>query len=201
MTDPVLMERLTFEATPRGLRRIRLDGGSDVAPPSARRHVDRARTELAQYLAGRRSYFSVPLDLGALPGFQAAVLAEARRIPFGQVDSYTAIARRVRHPGAARAVGNALGANPVPIVIPCHRVVRSDGTWGPYAFGPELKTALLALERSTTPLVGSIATRVVCCRGCAHEHRIRDDHRIAFASLAEARRAGYRSCRVCHPER
>jgi len=87
--------------------------------------------------------------LSGLPPFQARVLAEARRIPFGDVASYADLARRIGHPRAARAVGNALAANPVPVIIPCHRIIRMDGTWGRYALGDTLKTRLLALERST----------------------------------------------------
>ena len=64
-----------------------------------------------------------------MAAFQSRVLAEALRIPFGDVDSYAALARRVGHPRAASAVGNALGANPVPVIVPCHRIVRGDGTW------------------------------------------------------------------------
>ncbi len=197
MIDPAILGRFSFEATARGLRRVGFDDGGDVAPRGGLRHVERARTELAEYLAGRRAYFSVPLDPGELPSFQASVLAEALRVPFGQVDSYAAIARRIGQPHAARAVGNALAANPAPIFIPCHRIVRTDGTWGHYAFGGALKTALLALERSTTPLVGSTRTRIVCRRGCPHERRIADDHRRVFTSLAAARAAGYRPCRDC----
>ncbi|MBI4637090.1 MAG: methylated-DNA--[protein]-cysteine S-methyltransferase, partial [Candidatus Rokubacteria bacterium] len=98
--------------------------------------------------AGRRAVFSVPLDLAGVPEFQRKVLRVAARVAFGEVASYAALARRIGHPGAARAVGNALGANPVPLLIPCHRIVRGDGTWGPYALGPRWKTRLLAFERS-----------------------------------------------------
>jgi O-6-methylguanine DNA methyltransferase len=194
-----LAPRLSFEATVRGLRRIRLDGGADVAAGGGRRHLERARREMLEYLDGRRTYFSVALDLAALPPFQAMVLAAAMRIPFGRVDSYAAIARRIGRPLAARAVGAALGANPVPIVVPCHRIVRSDGTWDRYALGGPIKTALLALEHSVPALVGCATTRIVCHRGCPHERRIGEDRRVVFASLAEARRAGYRPCRGCRP--
>ncbi|MBI2217583.1 MAG: methylated-DNA--[protein]-cysteine S-methyltransferase [Candidatus Rokubacteria bacterium] len=195
-----MAERFSFEATARGVRRVRFDAGADVVARGGRRHVERARRELAEYLRGERSYFSVPLDLGELPPFQATVLAQARRIRFGDVDSYAAIARRIGHPHAARAVGNALGANPAPILVPCHRVVRSDGTWGHFAFGGAMKTALLALERATPALVGSTTTRIACWRGCPHERRIRGDRRVTFRSSADARRAGYRPCRVCCPD-
>jgi methylated-DNA-[protein]-cysteine S-methyltransferase len=200
VTQPILVERFSFETTARGVRRVRFDAGADVVARGGGRHVDRARFQLAEYLGGTRSYFSVPLDLGHLPPFQASVLAEALRIPFGDVDSYAAIARRIGHPHAARAVGNALGANPAPILVPCHRVLRSDGTWGHFAFGGAMKTALLALERGTPALVGCTTTGILCWRGCPHERRIRDDRREMFRGFADARRAGYRPCRVCCPE-
>ena len=166
-----------------------------------RRHAARARAELAEYLAGRRTFFAVPLDLAGLPSFQRRVLAAARRIPFGATASYAELARRIGRPRAARAVGNALGANPVPVLVPCHRVVRGDGTWGPYAFGGAMKTALLRLERTTPALIGCTSTRIVCRRGCAHEQRVREAHRVVFASVADARSVGYRACRVCRPAR
>ena len=194
-----LAERFHFEATERGLVRLGFGRGRDVAPAAAGRHVERARVELAQYLAGRRTFFTVPLDLGAISPFQAKVLAEASHIPFGTVESYAAIARRIGHPRAARAVGNALGANPVPIIVPCHRVIRGNGTWGHYAFGGELKTRLLAFERATPALVGCATTRVVCRRGCPHELRITDDRRVLFASVSDAESMGYRPCRACRP--
>lgn len=192
-----IANRFHFEASDRGIARVAFGRGRDLAEGRGDKLLARARAELAEYLAGARTYFTVPLDLAGLPPFQAKVLAEASRIGFGEVDTYTAIARRIGHPHAARAVGNALAANPVPVLVPCHRVVRIDGTWGHYAFGGEIKTRLLALERATPSLVGSRTTRIVCRRGCPHERRIREDHRVVFGSLDDAERAGYRRCRVC----
>src|SRR2546422_1016380 len=100
---------------------------------------------------------------------------------------------------AGRAVGNALAANPVPLIVPCHRIVRGDGTWGNYALGPRLKTALLELERRVPLLIGCVTTRIVCRRGCAHEQRVREDRRVVFASVGDARSVGYRPCRTCRP--
>jgi methylated-DNA-[protein]-cysteine S-methyltransferase len=142
----------------------------------------------------------VPVDLDGVGAFQDRVLSEARRIPFGEVTSYAALARRIGRPTAARAVGNALGANPVPVIVPCHRVIRGDGTWGHYAFGGALKTRLLELERTTPVLVGCTSTRIVCRRGCAQEQRIREDNRVVFASVADAVGVGYRACKVCRPD-
>jgi O-6-methylguanine DNA methyltransferase len=194
-----LVDRFHVEASDRGVRRLAYGHGRDVASTRGRRHVEQARAELAEYLAGRRTFFTVPVDLVGVAGFQGRVLTEAARIPFGEVASYTALARRIGHPRAARAVGNALGANPVPVLVPCHRVIRGDGTWGHYAFGPALKTRLLALERSTPVLVGCTGTRILCRRGCRHEQRIAEDRRVVFASVADAAGVGYRPCRVCRP--
>jgi O-6-methylguanine DNA methyltransferase len=198
-TLEALTDRFHFEATDLGVSRLVYGRGRDLAAGRGRRHVEQARAELAEYLAGRRTFFTVPVDLAGVAEFQDQVLAEARRIPFGEVSSYAALAQRIGHPRAARAVGNALGANPVPVLVPCHRVIRGDGTWGHYAFGPALKTRLLALERATPLLVGCTSTRIVCRRGCRHEQRIGEDGRVVFASIADAVSVGYRPCKVCRP--
>ncbi|KPK80130.1 MAG: hypothetical protein AMS25_10040 [Gemmatimonas sp. SM23_52] len=89
--------------------------------------------QIRSYLEGDCHVFSVALDLSALSDFQRRVLEAARRVPFGKTSTYSELARRVRRPRAARAVGNALRANPVPIIIPCHRIVRADGSIGGYS--------------------------------------------------------------------
>ena len=105
--------------------------------------------QFSEYFEGRRRSFNVPLDLTSGSPFQRRVWAVTRRIPYGQVRSYGEIARAVGASKAARAVGGALGANPVPIVVPCHRVLRTDGTLGGFAAGLEIKRALLTLEGYT----------------------------------------------------
>jgi methylated-DNA-[protein]-cysteine S-methyltransferase len=104
--------------------------------------------QLQAYFAGERSGFDVPLDLSRLTPFQLSVLQAARRIPAGSVWTYGQVARSIGKPKASRAVGQALGRNPVPIVIPCHRVVASDGSLGGYSGGGGLdsKRWLLHLE-------------------------------------------------------
>jgi O-6-methylguanine DNA methyltransferase len=194
-----LIDHFHVEAGDRGVARLSYGRGRDVVAGRGRRHAEQAREELAEYLAGRRTFFTVPVDLGGVGEFQGRVLAAANRIPFGQVTSYADLAQRIGHPRAARAVGNALGANPVPVIVPCHRVIRGDGTWGHYAFGAALKTRLLELERTTPLLVGCASTRFVCRRGCAHEQRIGEHGRVVFASVADAVTVGYRPCRVCQP--
>lgn len=104
------------------------------------------RTQLSEYFAGERTSFDLSVDLRSLSDFERAVLEAARGIPYGEVIPYAEVARRIRKPRAMRAVGNALGHNPVAIVVPCHRVVRSDGKLGGYTGGTEYKRKLLAIE-------------------------------------------------------
>ncbi len=196
-----LADRFRIDATDRGVVRLYPGTGDHGATARARAHAERARQEFREYLAGRRTFFTVAVDLEGVGEFQSRVLAQALRIPFGEVDSYSALARRVGHPRAARAVGNALGANPVPVIVPCHRIVRGDGTWGHYAFGGAMKTQLLRLERTTPALIGCTSTRIICRRGCAHEQRIGETNRVVFASVGDATSVGYRPCRVCRPPR
>ncbi len=199
-TLAALTGRFRIEATDRGVLRLYPGRGVAAASARAQRHAAQAQEELGEYLAGRRAFFSVAVDLAGVAPFQARVLAEARRIPFGETESYAELARRIGRPRAARAVGNALGANPVPVIVPCHRVIRGDGSWGHYAFGGRMKTQLLALERATPALVGCTSTRIVCRRGCAHEQRVAEPNRVVFASVPDARSVGYRPCRVCRPD-
>jgi methylated-DNA-[protein]-cysteine S-methyltransferase len=118
--------------------------GGAVVRADAR--LARVGTEVAEYLRGTRRRFDLPIDLANVSDFQRRVLTAARRIPRGRVASYGEIARRIGQPGASRAVGQALGKNPIPIVIPCHRVVASAGKLGGYVGGTARKQKLLALE-------------------------------------------------------
>ncbi len=102
--------------------------------------------ELCEYAEGRRQRFDLPLDWSLLKPFQRTVLETAKQIPFGETRSYGWIAERIGKPRAARAVGQALRSNPIPIILPCHRVVRGDGELGGYAGGSALKRKLLKLE-------------------------------------------------------
>lgn len=194
-----LEERLAIQATPRGVCLIREDRVEKPATAAARRLAARAREEIHEYLSGKRAFFTVPVDLSEVPDFQGRVLEAARQIPFGEARPYAWIAKRIGHPRAVRAVGTALGRNPVPLIIPCHRVWRSDGGLGGYLFGPDVKGRLAALERTTPVLEGCTTTRVVCRVGCIHGRRMRPENRVIFASVEDARSVGYRPCRVCKP--
>jgi methylated-DNA-[protein]-cysteine S-methyltransferase len=189
--------RFHIVADDRGVRRLTYGRGGDETTRAGARYAAQAREELEEYLAGRRTFFAVPVDLSGIGEFQAKVLREAARIPYGGTTSYAELAKRIGHPKASRAVGNALGANPVPVLVPCHRIIRGDGSWGHYAFGAPMKTALLSLERSTPLLVGCSTTKIVCRRGCRHEQRMRESSRVVFASVSDARSVGYRPCAVC----
>jgi methylated-DNA-[protein]-cysteine S-methyltransferase len=108
--------------------------------------LDPVARQLDEYFAHRRRVFDVPLDLRLSKGFRRAVLTHLRQIPYGLTESYSQVATAAGSPRAVRAVGSACATNPVPIVVPCHRVVRSDGSFGGYAGGPDAKRALLTLE-------------------------------------------------------
>lgn len=110
------------------------------------RRLDVAAGELDEYFAGRRRTFDVPLDFRLVHGFRRAVLAHLTRIGYGRTESYAEVAAAAGSPKAVRAAGTACATNPLPVVVPCHRVVRSDGSSGRYAGGPETKQALLRLE-------------------------------------------------------
>jgi methylated-DNA-[protein]-cysteine S-methyltransferase len=108
--------------------------------------LDGVARQLDEYFAHRRREFDVPLDLRLSKGFRRSVLAHLRQIPYGMTESYAQVATAAGRPRATRAAGTACATNPVPIVVPCHRVVRSDGSPGGYAGGPDAKRSLLALE-------------------------------------------------------
>jgi len=110
-------------------------------------NLDEERRQLEEYFAGRRREFDFPVDLALTGPFAARVLTRTAAIPFGRVSTYREVATDIGHARAARAVGNALGSNPIPIVVPCHRVVRTGGGMGGYTGGIHRKERLLAIER------------------------------------------------------
>ncbi|MGH7904180.1 MAG: methylated-DNA--[protein]-cysteine S-methyltransferase [Candidatus Dormibacteraceae bacterium] len=170
---------------------------------------ERLAARIAASLKGNRGRIEV--DLRALTGFQRDVLGAARRIPRGEVRTYGWVAREIGRPGAVRAVGSALARNPIPLVIPCHRVLRGDWQVGEYSCGgPAAKRTVLAAEglgpesleelsRGGVRFHGSDTTRIFCLPTCRHARRTQPRHRVAFRSEADARRAGYRPCPVCRP--
>jgi methylated-DNA-[protein]-cysteine S-methyltransferase len=108
--------------------------------------LDKARRELDLYFEGKRDHFDLPLDWQLSGGFRQRVLRAIARIPYGQTRSYTEMARRAGNERAVRAAGTACGSNPIPLVVPCHRVLRTGGALGGYGGGLPMKRALLELE-------------------------------------------------------
>ena len=132
----------------RGVEPVKLERIED-ASPEVQMNLRRAASELTEYFGGQRARFDIPLDWGSMAPFQRAVLEATATVPFGHVDTYAGIARKIGKPGATRAVGNALGRNPIPVIVPCHRVIRSDATIGGYTGGLGIKHRLLAIEGIT----------------------------------------------------
>ena len=153
----------------------------------------------------------VPLDLRGHTEFERDVWRKTLDIPRGEVRPYGWIAAEIGRPAAVRAVGTALGHNPVPLIVPCHRVVRSDGHIGQYSLGgPANKRAMLAAEgldpdaleelaRVGIRYIGSDTTRIFCLPTCRHARRIMERHLVRFRSAQDGTRAGYRACLVCRP--
>jgi len=161
-------------------------------------------------LAGDRRA-QIDLDLRGHTDFERDVWHKALEIPRGEVRPYGWIAAEIGRPKAVRAVGTALGHNPVPLIVPCHRVVRSDGMLGQYSLGgPENKRTILAEEGVDLPrlerlassgvrFIGSDTTKIFCLPTCRHARRVTDRHRLEFRSMAEGQARGYRACKVCRP--
>ena len=126
------LERLTRKLSPRVLE----------APA----RLDPVRRELDEYFEGRRTRFDVPLDWSLSKGFTQRILRATAKVPYGEVSTYRQMAAKAGNERAVRAAGNALGANPIPIVVPCHRILRTGGSLGGYGGGPERKEFLLRLE-------------------------------------------------------
>jgi methylated-DNA-[protein]-cysteine S-methyltransferase len=149
---------LLLAATPLGLVRVAYASeGHDVVLQAladrisprilrAPKRLDAVAREIDEYFAGRRRLFDLPLDFSLSTGFRRAVLSHLPEIGYGHTASYAAVAAAAGSPKAVRAVGSACANNPLPVVVPCHRVVRSDGTPGGYVGGEQAKRTLLGLE-------------------------------------------------------
>jgi O-6-methylguanine DNA methyltransferase len=188
--------------------RFRAEVGRDIARTDAVPEL--LRRAISRRLAGDRR-IRIPLDLRGHTPFEVAVWMKALEIPRGEVRPYGWIAAEIGKPKAVRAVGTALAHNPVPLVVPCHRVVRSDGLIGQYSMGgPDAKRRVLGAEGLDTGwleseaakgirFTGSDTTRIVCNPTCRDARRVTPQHRETFPSLAAAATAGERPCKHCRP--
>jgi methylated-DNA-[protein]-cysteine S-methyltransferase len=156
--------KLLVARTDRGVVRLKLPGGRDgqisdedaletlatyVSPRvlEAPSRLDEERRELEEYFEGKRDHFDLPVDWSLTsPGFRSRALHAVARIPYGRTKTYAEIAKAAGNPRAFRAAGTACGRNPIPLIVPCHRVVQTGGGIGNYGGGPEMKRALLGLE-------------------------------------------------------
>lgn len=170
----------------------------------------RLATAIRRRLDGdRRAH--IPLDLRGHSPFEQDVWRKALEIPRGEVRPYGWVAAEIGRPKAVRAVGTALGHNPVPLIVPCHRVVRADGSIGQYSLGgPQNKRTILSTEgldpeamedaaRRGERFDGCSSTRIVCWPTCRTGRHMLERNRRSFRSLADAVAAGYRPCKVCRP--
>jgi methylated-DNA-[protein]-cysteine S-methyltransferase len=161
--EPSPLGDLLVAMTPRGLVSIyyedagerealldRLAGRLSPRVVEAPARIDPVRRELDEYFAGTRTKFEVPLDWSLTDGFTRRVLRATARIPYGGASTYREMATRAGSERAVRAAGNALGANPIPIIVPCHRVLRTGGALGGYGGGVARKRFLLDLESAAT---------------------------------------------------
>jgi O-6-methylguanine DNA methyltransferase len=175
----------------------------DALPADLARKIERR-------LGGDR-HNRIDLDLRGSTPFEQAVWMKALEIPRGEVRPYGWIATEIGRPKAVRAVGTALGHNPVPLIVPCHRVVRSDGMLGQYSLGgPANKRTILteegadpdeleSLARAGVRFFGSDTTHIYCMPTCRDARRVTDRHLVHFPSARAASAAGYRPCLHCRP--
>jgi methylated-DNA-[protein]-cysteine S-methyltransferase len=154
---------LELAASSSGITRVGLRREGEAGPGSVRsesgrigRLLAQAREEIRQYLVGERTAFEVAVDLCSVSGFDRAALEVAAAIPYGEVRTYRWIAAQLGRPNACRAVGGAMARNPVLILVPCHRVIRSDGGLGGYVCGLPRKAELLALEARRELTAGGV---------------------------------------------
>ena len=165
--------------------------------------IRRLAERVAAALAGEK--VEVPADLSGTTAFQQRVLEGVKSIPRGEVRPYAWVAREAGSPRASRAVGTVMAKNPVPLLIPCHRVVKNDGTTGQYAFGSEEKVWLLegegvpVEELAGSPYLATPTTGIFCHATCPNARRINPENRRRFRSAEAAANAGYRPCKACRP--
>lgn len=205
---------------PRGLLMIHYLAGRDARAPLAalrlkfdpvedRAASERVGDEVRRYLAGEAGALRQPTDLALVESsFQHQALRQLGEVPRGAVITYAALAGSIAAPRSQRAVGNAMGSNPIPIYVPCHRVVRSDGSVGHYGGGAQSKARLLRAEgfrigrasRLGPDAVWADRRSAIFCRpGCRAAARADRASLLIFANAQHARQAGLLACRLCRP--
>jgi methylated-DNA-[protein]-cysteine S-methyltransferase len=197
------LEISSGERTLDALRR-RFDLGENA---QWQRDIDR---ELRRYFEGDFSVLGHRVDLCLVSSdFQRRALERLRRVPTGSVITYRGLAAAVGEPDSQRAIGNTMASNPVPIFVPCHRVIRSDGTIGNYGGGVQRKLLLLRTEGfhvgrdlrlAPETVLGHRHTRIFCRPQCSAAQRADATRMLMFADAQHARTAGMRACRLCRPE-
>ena len=213
--------RLLAAQSPRGLVALRFmdsDDAGDVLT-ALRRRFDLTEDdggaaeiggEIERLMRGDSETISNrSVDLSLVESdFQRRVLTHLRRVPAGSVITYQGLAAAIGVPSGQRAIGNAVASNPVPIYLPCHRVIRSNGSIGNYGGGPELKLKLLTAEgfsvddrRRMQPeaVYGNRTSRIFCRPTCIAVRRAERPQWLIFANAERARRFGMRACKLCHP--
>lgn len=192
------IEEFSAAYTKRFGRELRSEG----TPPRYRSAIEKALRGEATTLP--------EIDISSLSEFEQQVLHSIARIPHGEARTYEWVARSVGRPKAVRAVGNVMASNPVPLLLPCHRVVPTSGGIGNYGYGTKMKRRLLAAEdapvdelesfaRKGIRYLGSRTTKIFCFPTCHAARRIREEHRALFHDAEEARSHGYRPCKRCTP--
>ncbi len=173
--------------------------------------LPRSFTSAVQKAAAGRPFKPVSIDLSSMSEFQREVLKKLQRVPRGEVRPYAWLAREAGRPKAVRAVGNTMARNPVPFLVPCHRVVPTSGGVGDYGYGSARKRELLSqegvavdeiekLERKGVRYVGSSGTKTYCFPTCLKIRNKNSAKQTPFASTNEARQAGYTPCSRCRPD-
>lgn len=212
--------RLFIAQSDRGLVTVRFLRGDDLEREVRMLRAkfdlveDRAGTEavgseIKRYVQGDSNALGRRVDLSLVEGdFQRRTLSALGRIPRGSVTTYRALAEAVGAPQAQRAVGNTMATNPIPFYLPCHRVIRSDGSIGNYGGGVGLKVTLLKSEGfnliegpklSSEVVLGHRTTRIFCRPVCSAARRAAPGKMLIFADAAHAQATGLRPCRLCRP--
>lgn len=214
--------RLFFAESDRGLAAIHFlfAGNADRAIELLRRKFDlienepstrRISAEIRRYFGGDPAVTGRPVDLSVVESdFQRHALERLREVPIGSVISYSGLAAAVGRPDSQRAIGNTMASNPVPIFVPCHRVVRSDGSIGNYGGGVDAKVRMLRIEGfevgpdlriGPRAVLGRRGTGIFCRPQCESIARVDSSRMLIFADAKAAIHAGLRACRQCQPDR